>query len=233
MFVTKLKIATVLILCTGILTTLIGGSLSSKGLAVWANAQGQVSVRPGQGRKRRGVYSPGQQGPARHEPHARRGPFLRQQRRCRQTPKVDRPVYSGTPGQAESGQTGRRQAPPPMIAKIDMATLHIEGLHLVLASPPSVISLQGKFFKAVAAAKDPAGVAKVSHDYLDSLSKYIKDQAKANDVPDAMLQMEMVYRSLGKSVEANAWGEASQGVSEERCRPESSGRVRRQVYHSI
>jgi RNA polymerase sigma factor (sigma-70 family) len=74
--------------------------------------------------------------------------------------------------------------------------------------PPSVTKLQRVFFDSVlAAAKEKKDVSAVTQSYLDSLIKYIKDHSKAGDVPDAMLQIELVYRALGKAVEANAWGE--------------------------
>jgi RNA polymerase sigma factor (sigma-70 family) len=74
-------------------------------------------------------------------------------------------------------------------------------------STTSLMSLQGKFLNSITAAKDKKEVTAITHDYLDALTKHISDHPKASDVPDGMLQVEMVYRSLGKIVEAEAWGQ--------------------------
>lgn len=208
MFVTKLKVVSTIMLCAGIVTALIGGSLSSQGLAqdgpgiqlkvVTAQPKGESDeafIRR-VSKDLRGIE------PTPAEVHF----FLGSSDAGKRQKLIDLFIQERQAKQSTAKADASK--PGPMGgAKIVIENFHIEGLHLVIPAPPSVISLQGKFFKAVAAAKDPAGVAKVSHDYLDSLSKYIKEHAKANDVPDAMLQMEMVYRSLGKNVEANAWGE--------------------------
>jgi len=206
MFVTKLKIVSALILCAGLLTTLIGGSLPSQGLAQDGPTL-KVKVAPGQSKDesdeafiRRVSKDLRGLDPTPAEVHF----FVSSSDAGKRQKLVDLFIQER---QAKSPAKKDAAKPAPMVAQIQMGNLRFEGLELVLAGPTNVISLQGKFFKSVAAAKDPAGVAKVSHDYLDSLTKYIKDHAKANDVPDAMLQMELVYRSLSKNVEANAWGE--------------------------
>jgi len=71
-----------------------------------------------------------------------------------------------------------------------------------------VIGLQNSFFRAlIAAAKEKKEVTAITQDYLDALMKYVKEQPKARDGADAVLQIELVYRALGKTVEANAWSE--------------------------
>jgi len=73
---------------------------------------------------------------------------------------------------------------------------------------PTVSNLQNSFFRSIiAAGKEKKDVSRLTQNYLDSLIKYIQDQPKAGDVPDAILQIELVYRALGKTVEANAWAE--------------------------
>ena len=57
----------------------------------------------------------------------------------------------------------------------------------------------------VNAAKDKKDVATITQKYLDQLLEYVKAHPKNDDVPDAMLQIGLVYRSLGKTVEADAW----------------------------
>ena len=72
----------------------------------------------------------------------------------------------------------------------------------------STSALQNEFFRMlIAAAKEKKDVSAITQNYLESLIKYIQDQPKATDVADAMLQIELVYRALGKTVEANAWRE--------------------------
>jgi RNA polymerase sigma factor (sigma-70 family) len=82
-------------------------------------------------------------------------------------------------------------------------------IELLQARPhPSVTNLQNAFFRSlIAGAKEKKDASAATQNYLDSLIKYIQDQPKAGDVPDAMLQIELVYRALGKTVEANAWGD--------------------------
>jgi RNA polymerase sigma factor (sigma-70 family) len=73
---------------------------------------------------------------------------------------------------------------------------------------PSVLGLQNAFSRSlIGAAKEKKDISKITQAYLDSLMKYVQNQPKAGDVPDAMLQIELVYRALGKTVEANAWGD--------------------------
>jgi RNA polymerase sigma factor (sigma-70 family) len=79
---------------------------------------------------------------------------------------------------------------------------------LSLRAQPTVSSLQNTFFRSIiAAGKEKKDMSALTQNYLDSLIKYIQDQPKASDVPDAILQIELVYRALGKTVEANAWAE--------------------------
>jgi hypothetical protein len=78
------------------------------------------------------------------------------------------------------------------------------------ALQPYLLVLQSRYVSANAAAKDKKAVAAAAQEYVDALTKYVKDQPKASDVPDAILQIEMVYRALGKNVEAQAWGEKLQ-----------------------
>jgi hypothetical protein len=69
-----------------------------------------------------------------------------------------------------------------------------------------VVGLQDAFFRAlIGAAKDKKEAVAITQEYLDSLMKYAKANPKANDAADAILQIELVYRALGKTVEADAW----------------------------
>jgi RNA polymerase sigma factor (sigma-70 family) len=81
-------------------------------------------------------------------------------------------------------------------------------VELSLRPQPTVSSLQNAFFRSIiAAGKEKKDVSALTQNYLDSLIKYIQDRPKAGDAPEAILQIELVYRALGKTVEANAWAE--------------------------
>jgi RNA polymerase sigma factor (sigma-70 family) len=57
------------------------------------------------------------------------------------------------------------------------------------------------------ATKDKKEVAAITQKYLDQLQEYVKAHPKNEDVPDAMQQIALIYRSQGKTVEADAWRE--------------------------
>ncbi len=71
--------------------------------------------------------------------------------------------------------------------------------------PPRVSAIQGSFYKELLAAKDKKEVAAITQNYLEQLLKLVADHPKNDDIADAMLQISLVYRSQGKSVEADAW----------------------------
>jgi tetratricopeptide (TPR) repeat protein len=48
-------------------------------------------------------------------------------------------------------------------------------------------------------------VATITQKYLDQLQEYVKAHPKNEDVADAMQQIALIYRSQGKTVEADAW----------------------------
>lgn len=69
-------------------------------------------------------------------------------------------------------------------------------------------ALQEGFYKQLlAAAKEKKDVAAITQNHLDRLMEYVKKNPKAEDIPDAMLQISVIYRSQGKTVEADAWRE--------------------------
>jgi RNA polymerase sigma factor (sigma-70 family) len=66
--------------------------------------------------------------------------------------------------------------------------------------------LQGQLYDDLsAAAKERKDVAAITQKYLDQLQEYVKAQPKNEDIADAMQQIELIYRSQGKAVEADAW----------------------------
>jgi RNA polymerase sigma factor (sigma-70 family) len=207
MFVNKLKIVSSFVLCAGLMAALIGGSLSSEGLAQdgpsiqFKLATAQVKGESDEAFIRRISKDLRGTDPTPAEVHF----FVSSTDAGKRQKLVDLFIQERQAKKSAAKPDVAKPAPKTAVFQLD--SLRFEGLEFVLSGPTNVISLQGKYFKSVAAVKDQAGVAKAAHDYLDALTRYIKDNAKANDVPDAMLQIEMVYRSLGKNVEANAWGE--------------------------
>jgi len=72
-------------------------------------------------------------------------------------------------------------------------------------------AIQNSYFRSIMdLAREKKDVSDITQKYLESMMKYIGEHPKANDVPDAMLQIELIYRSLGKTLEANAWREKLQ-----------------------
>ncbi|MCI0640267.1 MAG: sigma-70 family RNA polymerase sigma factor [Gemmataceae bacterium] len=68
--------------------------------------------------------------------------------------------------------------------------------------------IQNNFYSSLLApAKEKKQLATIVRNYQDALLQFIKDYPKNSDLPDAMLLIEMVYRSQGKTVEADAWGQ--------------------------
>src|SRR5262245_54675372 len=68
--------------------------------------------------------------------------------------------------------------------------------------------LQSDLFKDLnTAAKDKKEVAAITQKYLDQLQQYVKEHPQNDDVADAMQQISLIYRSQGKTVEADAWRE--------------------------
>jgi TolA-binding protein len=69
-----------------------------------------------------------------------------------------------------------------------------------------VLAYQTDYYnQLLAAAKEKKDVAAITQNYVDRLVQYVKDNPKNDDVPDAMLQIVLVYGSQGKAVEAGAW----------------------------
>jgi RNA polymerase sigma factor (sigma-70 family) len=78
--------------------------------------------------------------------------------------------------------------------------------YYVTMAKPDVARFQNEFVQAVAsAAKEKKELAGLTQRYLDQLLEYVKAHPKNQDIPEAMRQIALVYRSLGKTVEADAW----------------------------
>lgn len=86
---------------------------------------------------------------------------------------------------------------------------HREPVHSIWVDLPAtrlLSSLQRDLVKDVSiAAKDKKEVAAIAQKYLDQLQEYVKANPKHADTPEAMRQIDLMYRSQGKIVEADAW----------------------------
>jgi RNA polymerase sigma factor (sigma-70 family) len=221
MFVTKLQIATALVLCAGLLAALVGGSLPTKGLAQDSRPTVKVLLAGGGGSAPKGEsdeafirrMSSELRGvePSPTEIHF----FLKNGDADKRQKLIDLFIQERQAKQAKHTQAKQANdvnaallfLAADRLAHDDFRVVQRYTAVLVDAQRPGVVQLQSKFFHAVVAAKDKAAVSKAAHDYLDALTNYYKENAKAKDAPDAMLQIEMVYLSLGKKVEADAWAE--------------------------
>jgi hypothetical protein len=69
---------------------------------------------------------------------------------------------------------------------------------------------------------------KVQKDWVDSLTAYVKAYSKAEDAPDAMLQLGMVSEFLGKDTEAKNWyGKLAKDFADKPQGAKAAGAVRR------
>jgi RNA polymerase sigma factor (sigma-70 family) len=74
-----------------------------------------------------------------------------------------------------------------------------------LSEPARLGPLQQDFFKKLVAAREKGEVAKVTQAYLDRLIELVRANPKSEDALEAMRQIVFVYESQGKTVEAGAW----------------------------
>jgi RNA polymerase sigma factor (sigma-70 family) len=88
------------------------------------------------------------------------------------------------------------------LARTDRGVLY----RSIQIAKPDVARFQNEFVQAVAsAAKEKKELAGLTQRYLEQLLEYVKAHPKNQDIPEAMRQIALVYRSLGKTVEADAW----------------------------
>lgn len=77
---------------------------------------------------------------------------------------------------------------------------------LLAQQSPNLSAIQADFYQElIAAAKGNKDVTAIARKHLDQLLDYVTAHPKNDDVADAMLHISLVYRSLGKTVEADAW----------------------------
>jgi hypothetical protein len=77
---------------------------------------------------------------------------------------------------------------------------HMEGSNLT--AYVAFRRMQAEYSVKISDGKDFQGVQK---DWMEKLTAFVKNYAKAEDTPDAMLQLGMVCEFLGKEVEAKNW----------------------------
>jgi hypothetical protein len=102
------------------------------------------------------------------------------------------------------------QASPPSekVAAARLASLqqqlakHMSGSNL--AGYVSFRAMQADYSSKLGSAK-ATEFAKVQQEWLEKLTKFVQTYPKADDTPDAMLQLGMVCEFLGKDVEAKNW----------------------------
>jgi RNA polymerase sigma factor (sigma-70 family) len=223
MFATKLKLGTAAVLCAGLFAALIGGSLTSLGIAQDAKPLGPTAL----------AVDPGfPVGKAESD-----ADFIR---------RISKDLRGTEPTPAEvhffvaNKEPGRRQKLIDLFIQerqakkglgVMMADFDGDGFADVLITgggPPRVYrnlgggkfedvsaaagvhtaglgALQKEFYKELHAAREKGDVAKITQAYLNRLIDYVKTNPKAPDVPDAIRQIIFLYESQGKTVEAGAW----------------------------
>jgi RNA polymerase sigma factor (sigma-70 family) len=205
MLVTKLKIGAALIVAAGMLTTLVGGSLHSVGQAQETPVKTQVRVRTildsdakendeqfirRISKDLRGV-----------EPTPAEIHFFTANKDDKRRQKLIDLFIQERQAKEKAAEAGKYT-----VVVYPYRNLAASRVELYRVSTPSVVKLQGEFLSSVAnAAKEKKDLASITQRYLDQLLGYVKAHPKNQDIPEAMLQITLVYRSLGKTVEADAW----------------------------
>jgi RNA polymerase sigma factor (sigma-70 family) len=198
MFMTKLKIGAALVVAASILTGIVGGSLSSVSLAQDSNAakpKAASGTTPPKtesdeefirriSKDLRGVD------PSPTEVHF----FAANKDANRRQKLIDLFIQE-------------RQAKERAAAPTRDAFLYLQSIEYQQPVARRRLSLlQSDLFKDLyAAAKDKKEVAAITQKYLDQLQQYVKDHPQNDDIADAMQQISLIYRSQGKTVEADAW----------------------------
>jgi hypothetical protein len=215
MFMTKLKIGAALVVAASIVTGIVGGSLQSVSHAQDTAAAQPKAAPAAQPQKTesdeefirrmskdlRGVA------PTATEIHF----FAANKDANRRQKLIDLFI--------QERQVKERQAKEQVDAKKKAASLNVAYVELhepyqwatltqVYRTRPvrQLTVLQGEFLKNLnSAAKEKQEVAAITRKYLEQLQDYVKAHPKNDDVPDAMQQINLIYRSQGKTVEADAW----------------------------
>jgi RNA polymerase sigma factor (sigma-70 family) len=216
MFFTKVKIGTAILACAGLLALLTTGSLGSVSLAQErAKDQAAGAVDSSSSAKiesdddfiRRVSKDLRGTEPTPAEMH-----FFRATKDANKRQKlIDLFIQERQAKQAVARRTLTTADALAVWVTRDVERVHLarpQALWIQYARvrPASISTLQEEYYKQIlAAAKEKKDVANITQGYLDRLLDYVKSHPKAEDVADAMLHISLVYRSQGKTVEADAW----------------------------
>ncbi|MCI0377246.1 MAG: sigma-70 family RNA polymerase sigma factor [Gemmataceae bacterium] len=215
MLLTKLKIGTALFVCAGILAALVGGALQSvshaqdydSGTALVVAQAGDKAESDEEFLRRvskdlRGVN------PSPAEVHF----FLANKDANRRQKLIDLFIQERQAKKKAEEKTPTSPYVRVLSASNDATArlwVYKRRSDLALAADPARLSkftvIQRDFYKDLQAIKDNKDVASITANYLQRLMDYVKANPKAEDVPDAMLHISLIYRSQGKAVEADAW----------------------------
>ena len=221
MFMTKLKIGAALAAAAGILTGIVGGSLNSVSLAQDTIVAQSTATRAAAPQKTesdeefirrmskdlRGVE------PTPTEIHF----FVANKGANRRQKLIDLFIQERQAKEQQAKEQAAAQKKKALFSVlVSEAELGVD--HLLVQIEPRVTSqvqLAGKrrlvtlqddlFHELNLAAKEKKEVAAITQKYLDQLQEYVKAHPKNDDVADAMQQIVLIYRSQGKTVEADAW----------------------------
>jgi RNA polymerase sigma factor (sigma-70 family) len=226
MLVTKIKIGAALVVCAGMLTAVMGGSLDSVSLAQDNTRPAAKPQNIAQAAKtesdeefiRRISKDLRGSEPSPTEVHF----FASSKDANRRQKLID--LFIQERQAKEKAQAQAKATTAPFIVDYTPNTIAIGNLDFArptLWSTANVINernftitdlggarlvtIQGALFQDLAAVKEKKEVATITQKYLDQLLDYVKANPKNADVADAMLHIGLVYRAQGKTVEADAW----------------------------
>jgi len=220
MFRTKVKLGTAAVLCAGLFVALIGGSLTSLGIAQDAKpGPGVVSVDSSSAKAESDAdfirrISKDLRGtdPTPAEIHF----FVASKDAGRRQKLIDLFIQErqakkgfgvtmidcdkdGFPDLFLSGGGSFHRFRNLGNGKVEDVAVAV-GLHT-----PGLGTLQKEFYKELHTAREKGDVAKITQAHLNRLIDFVKSNPKSPDVPDAMRQIVFLYESQGKTVEAGAW----------------------------
>jgi RNA polymerase sigma factor (sigma-70 family) len=209
MFMTKLKIGAALVVAAGIFSGIVGGALTSVSLAQDAAATqpkstpaGTQNIESDEAFIRRISKDLRGMDPSPAEVHF----FVANKDGNRRQKLIDLFIQER---HAKARETAQKLAIVDMelyhhAAKALIVPMHTQ--HAQVTAVRRLATLQGQLFKDLnVVANDKKEVATITQKYLDQLQEYVKAHPKNEDVADAMQQIALIYRSQGKTVEADAW----------------------------
>ncbi len=213
MFVTKLKIGTAVVVCGGLLTALVAGWTGSVGLA-------QDYVQGYRSLAERAAAAPGGKAesdedfirrvskdlrgidPSPAEIHF----FAANKNANRRQKLIDLFIQERQAKQKTDAHVKAEVLTGKLRVINDLTRLRSVRTEYYVKRTARLSAIQGDYYsKLLGASKDNKEVATITQNYLDRLMQYVKDHPKAEDVADAMLHISLIYRSQGKTVEADAW----------------------------